>query len=416
LCLLWIAALASTAAAQSQDCGQCHDQAHNISGTAHAVVGCQACHPRHNEYPHPTGIAKPACANCHQDVSARNGLGVHGLARAKGNEAAPDCAACHGDPHQVQQTGTEAFRKSIPSICGTCHDQVYAQYSQSAHGKAAAAGIIAAPVCSTCHGEHQIQPPAVATSPVNPVHVPETCGRCHGDVVLARRFDLPRDVVVSYNASFHGLALKAGQQTVASCATCHGVHSILPSSDPRSSINPRNLPQTCGKCHPGAGTRFAIGRIHWSGQSEPPAMRWVRGIYLVAIPLVVGLMALHNLGDWMRKLLRTRLRVRPGRARRGLGHVALAHMRMFRFERMQHGLLVLSFAVLVWSGFALKYPNQWWAAPLLGWNRDVRGMVHRVAGAVLVILAVVHVASLVVNRGLREHWHGLRPTINDIRE
>ncbi len=409
----------TAASAQSLDCAQCHEQPHTIAGSAHASVGCLTCHRNHNQFPHPEGIAKPACADCHQDVAAENRLGVHGRARAHGNQSAPDCAVCHGDVHQVQRTGTDAFRKSIPSICGMCHDQVYAQYEQSVHGKAAAAGIVAAPVCSTCHGEHQIQPPAVATSPVNPVHIPETCGRCHGNVALARRFDLPQDVVVSYEASFHGLALNAGQQTVANCSTCHGVHEILPSSDPRSSINPRNLPRTCGKCHPGAGTRFAIGQIHWSGQSEPAAMRWVRGFYVMLIPFLVGLMALHNLGDWARKLFRTRLLVRPGGARRNpVQRVAAAGIRMFRFERVEHGLLVLSFAVLVWSGFALRFPGQWWATPLLAWEAGwaVRGTVHRIAGLVLLGVAVMHVISLFANRNLRLHWKSLLPRAADARE
>ena len=419
---LWIVVtelLVRAAATQPLDCAQCHDQPHMIVGTAHSSIACLTCHPHHNQFPHPAGIPKPACAGCHPDVAAQNRIGVHGVARARGNQAAPDCGVCHGNVHQVQRTGTEAFRKSIPSICGTCHDRVYTQYEDSAHGKAAAAGIVAAPVCSTCHGEHQIQPPTVATSPVNPVHIPETCGRCHGDVALARKFDLPTDIVVSYNASFHGLALKAGQQTVANCATCHGVHEILPASDSRSSINPKNLPHTCGKCHPGAGTRFAIGQIHWAGLSEPPAMRWVRGFYLALIPLLVGLMALHNLGDWTRKILRTRLRGRPeGARRRQVERVTVAAIRMFRFERIEHGLLVVSFVVLVWSGFALKYSDQWWAAPLLAWESGwaVRGTVHRIAAVVLVGLAVTHVFSLFVNRKLRAHWKSLLPKVSDIRE
>jgi cytochrome b subunit of formate dehydrogenase len=407
------------AAAQTLDCAQCHDQPHTIAGTAHSAVPCLTCHPHHNVFPHPEGIPKPACASCHQDVAARNRLGVHGLARAAGNLAAPDCGVCHGDVHHVSRTGTEAFRKSIPSICGGCHKQIYARYEQSVHGKAVAAGIVAAPVCATCHGEHQIQPPTAPTSPVNPVHIPETCGRCHGDVALARRFDLPRDIVVSYEASFHGLALRAGQETVANCSTCHEVHEILPPSDPRSSVNPKNLPRTCGKCHPGAGTRFAIGHIHWSGRSEPPAMRWVRGFYLTLIPLLIGLMALHNIGDWMRKLFLTRLRSRPDRAPRSrVRRAAVAGIRMFRFERIEHGLLVLSFAVLVWSGFALKYPNQWWATPLMVWESGwaVRGTVHRIAGVVLIGLAVTHVVSLIVNRKLRDHWTSLRPTADDVRQ
>ena len=102
---------------------------------------------------------------------------------------------------------------------------------------------------------------------------------------------------------------------MANCASCHGVHNILPSSDPKSTINPKNLPATCGKCHPGAGTRFAISQVHLTPDSagEPPALRWVRQFYLLLIPVTIGLMFLHNGGDWVRKLIRLR-----GRARLGL--------------------------------------------------------------------------------------------------
>ena len=31
------------------------------------------------------------------------------------------------------------------------------------------------------------------------------------------------------------------------CASCHGFHKILPSSDPKSTVNTKNLGQTCGQ-------------------------------------------------------------------------------------------------------------------------------------------------------------------------
>ena len=128
---------------------------------------------------------------------------------------------------------------------------------------------------------------------VSPSHIPGTCGRCHGDVRLAERFRLPTNIVVSYKNSVHGLALGAGSETVAECASCHGVHQILPSSDPRSTIYPGNLVKTCGKCHPGAGTRFTLGHIHWGEGAPPPtSVRWVRTAYLILIPLTIGLMFL----------------------------------------------------------------------------------------------------------------------------
>ena len=53
-----------------------------------------------------------------------------------------------------------------------------------------------------------------------------------------------------------------------------------------SMVNAKNLPHTCGKCHPGAGTRFAIGPVHLveGSSKEPPTMRYVRMFYLVVIP------------------------------------------------------------------------------------------------------------------------------------
>jgi hypothetical protein len=47
--------------------------------------------------------------------------------------------------------------------------------------------------------------------------------------------------------------------------------------------------------------------------------------------------------------------------------------------RAAHGLVVLGFPVLVVTGFALKYPEAAWAAPLLVWESDFafRGWVGR---------------------------------------
>ena len=305
-----------------------------------------------------------------------------------------------------------------------CHDQVVSQFRQSVHGKALAAGVRNAPLCTDCHGEHNIISPKQAGSPVNASHVRDTCARCHGDVRLSRRFGLPSDVVVSFDASYHGLAGKGGSQSVANCASCHGYHNILPSSDPKSTINARNLPATCGKCHPGAGSRFALGPVHWlEGGKEPPGVAWVRGLYLGLIPVTIGLMLLHNLADWFRKLYRLRLRsgARPGAvelARAAVRGVVHPEIRMLGAERIQHALLLTSFMVLAWTGFALKYPDQLWARPLLAWEHvfPVRATVHRIAGAVLIAVSLVHMISLIASRRLRTHWMEMWPRVGDARE
>jgi cytochrome b subunit of formate dehydrogenase len=229
---------------------------------------------------------------------------------------------------------------------------------------------------------------------------------------------MPSDRLVSFDSSFHGLAAKAGSQTVANCASCHGVHNILPSSDPKSTINPRNLPKTCGQCHPGAGGRFAISRVHVSEDgSESSALQWVRRFYLLLIPVTIGLMMLHNGGDWIRKVIRARFAVGQSAGCGASVEARHAEVRMLPFERIQHGVLVVSFITLVWTGFALKYPDQLWARPLLvAGSQTFRSLLHRIAASVFMGVTVTHLVSLIANRKLRNHWKGLLPTRNDPRE
>jgi cytochrome b subunit of formate dehydrogenase len=407
---------------QGTECSSCHDQAKKIQSSTHARVDCATCHPRHDKYPHPAGVAKPECAQCHPQVARDNARGVHGLARKAGNEAAPDCGVCHGSPHETLRPASQQFRQAVPDTCGMCHDEVVRQFRQSVHGKALAAGIRNAPLCTDCHGEHAIIAPSQSGSLVNRAHIRDTCARCHGDVRLNRKFGLPADRVLSFDASFHGLAARAGSQSVANCASCHGYHNILPSSDPRSTVNSKNLPATCGKCHPGAGRRFSLGQVHLvEGGKEPAGVRFVRDLYVGMIPLFIGLMFVHNLADWLRKVYRLRLRPgvgSPGSAL-GAGRILLPpEVRMYGPERILHASLLVCFAVLVWTGFALKYPDQWWARPWLAWEGTfpVRATVHRIAGAVLIAVSLAHVISLVTSGRLRRHWRELWPRVGDARE
>jgi cytochrome b subunit of formate dehydrogenase len=184
-------------------------------------------------------------------------------------------------------------------------------------------------------------------------------------------------------------------------------------------VNAKNLPKTCGQCHPGAGTRFAISQVHVAeGATEPDALKWVRQFYLLIIPVTIGLMMLHQGGDWVRKLMRLRFQPRT-RAARAVAAGSHAHdIRMLPFERFQHAVLALSFLTLVWTGFALKYPDQWWARPLLlmEGRYSMRSLIHRVAAAVFIGVSVTHLVSLIVNRKLREHWKEMLPNTNDPRE
>ncbi len=418
LFVLLVTAVASLRAepAKAVGCASCHKQAQTLEKSAHAGLSCDTCHEGHEQVPHPANIAKPVCTTCHQDQAGDYASGVHGQARATGNEGAPDCGMCHGSAHELLPPKSQAFRAAVPDTCGLCHSEVVEQFRASVHGQALARGITQAPLCTDCHGEHKILKHTNGESPVNNANIRETCGSCHGDVRLTRKFGLPPDRLVSFDSSFHGLAAKAGSQTVANCASCHGVHNILPSSDRKSTINAKNLPKTCGQCHPGAGARFAISQVHVAeGRTEPAGVKWVREFYQFLIPLTLGLMLLHNAGDWVRKAIRLRAQQRAERRDSAPGH---PEVRMLPFERLQHAVLAISFITLVWTGFALKFPDQWWARPLL-WMEgsiSVRSLMHRTAAVVFIAVAITHVLSLIVNRRLRKHWLEMLPKAADARE
>ncbi|MBI3934635.1 MAG: cytochrome b/b6 domain-containing protein, partial [Acidobacteria bacterium] len=272
-------------------------------------------------------------------------------------------------------------------------------------------GASGAPVCTDCHGEHAILAPSEPSSPVNPARVSTVaCGRCHADERLAQNYNLPLDKVPSFESSYHGLASRAGSQTVANCASCHGVHNILSSSDRRSTVHPDNLSQTCGQCHPGAGERFALGRIHvlTGTATEHPVVAWIRRIYWVLIPLIVGGLFLHNAVDFLAKLLRPRHRPASDEQ----------VTRMNLHFRMAHWLTVMSFPVLVATGFALKFPDEWWAAPLLRWESGIsfRGGVHRVAGVILIASLFYHAVHLALSPRDRCILRHMLPGWKDVKD
>jgi cytochrome b subunit of formate dehydrogenase len=338
---------------------------------------------------------------------------VHGRAVAEGRTTAPSCSDCHGTHGIVpaREAASPINHWNVPVTCGRCHEAIQKAYVGSVHGKAAARGIRDAPVCTDCHGEHTILAPREPGSLVNPARVSSvTCGRCHDDERLAARYGLPADKVPAFQASYHGLALRAGSQTVANCASCHGVHNILPARDPASTVHPVNLPETCGGCHPGAGTRFALGPVHVRSatSSEHALVRWVRIAYLVLIPLTLGFMLLHNGADFVAKLVRGVGRSAPGQEVERMG---------WHF-RVAHALVVLSFPILVLTGFALKFPDAWWAAPLLAFEGKValRGLVHRIAGVTLIAAIAYHLVHLALVPRDRAIIRRMWPRVRDLKD
>lgn len=272
--------------------------------------GCASCHGTHDIKPASDpqsmtyrGNVPTTCGGCHFDaafakrhkIQSVKGYtdSVHAKVamRENGFDAAAVCTDCHG-VHDIKAPGeprSSVGRLRVPDTCGRCHADIRRQYIESIHGKAVATGVLNAPVCTDCHGEHNIVDNSAPQSPVYPTHVVATCSKCHENKQIQSQYGLPADRLSSYISSYHGVANKFGDVTVANCATCHGAHGILPSSDPHSAINKANLPKTCGKCHPNAGKNFAVGSIHVIPTAKQDRIVfWVRTFYIL---FVVGLMS-----------------------------------------------------------------------------------------------------------------------------
>jgi cytochrome b subunit of formate dehydrogenase len=392
---------------QAATCVNCHGSPHELlpasdpkSRVNHANIPatCGACH----------GQKFVMAASGHSaQVFVSYEESVHGKAVAAGSEKAAVCTDCHGS-HEILAASdpkSPIFKFNVPATCAKCHDNVEEQFAQSIHGQAIAHGNWQAPVCTDCHGIHSIKAHLDANSSVSAANLSQvTCARCHEGVRLSQEFGVEGRRSTTYLASYHGLASKLGSQVVANCASCHGVHNILPSSDSRSTINRANLVTTCGRCHPGVTEKFVVGKVHvdapLSADVGSVAVRWIRKLYLGMIFAVIGAMLLHNLVIWRRKAL----------LRRKEEHRLVE--RMTRHQRWQHVILFVSFITLVITGFALKFPDSWFAT-LLGMGERVRGVTHRVAGVILIAVGIYHIVYAAVTHDGRRLVKDFLPAPKD---
>jgi cytochrome b subunit of formate dehydrogenase len=422
-----------------QRCASCHQGAvRQYQVGVHAIARkegekdaptCTACHGQPHQIlaaddPNsPVNHARipTTCAQCHGQkfVMERAGFStqpfysyeqsVHGKAVAAGSMKAAVCTDCHG-AHEIRAANDEKssiFKFNVPATCAKCHTSVEQEFIESIHGQAISKGNSQAPVCTDCHGIHSIKShidPNSSVAAQNLAHT--TCARCHEGVRLSQELGVEGRRATTYLASYHGLAASGGSQVVANCASCHGVHNILPSSDPRSTINPANLAKTCGQCHPGVTEKFAASKVHvdapLSADIGSKAVRWIRKFYLSMIWAVIGGMLVHNFIIWRAKLI----------AERNKEHAFVERMPM-RF-RWQHAALLTSFILLVVTGFALKFPDSWFAS-MLSLGEAKRHLLHRIAAVILIGVSIYHLLDVTLTRPGRKLLSDLFPTLDDVR-
>jgi DnaJ-class molecular chaperone len=338
------------------------------------AVACASCHGTH-QVQRAASLTIDTCATCHaSQVQAYKGS-IHGRSRQGGDTEAATCRSCHGPAHTiVSKTNSESpvYHLNLPRTCAQCHadaalakrhniqvGNVYQLYMDSIHGRAVTrSGLLVSANCSDCHGSHGIRPRTDPTSRVFRANIPETCGTCHAGILKiyaasvhgkvpaagARgraavctdchsahqirrvegapwQLDAIREcghchqaALKTYRETFHGKVTELGFTRIAKCADCHGSHAILPASDPRSTISPARLVETCRQCHAQASPAFVEFHPHADAADKTrfPFLHQVSVFMTLLLAGTFAFFGLHTLLWFPRSLIE---RFRRGRRR-----------------------------------------------------------------------------------------------------
>lgn len=399
-------------------CAKCHSgEVEQYDKSVHGVwhgrgdekaATCVSCHGGHdmlassdkNSKTYKFNVHK-TCGECHQDMAVleTREIGqkqaveqfmdsIHGKALlVDGLIVAPTCNDCHGahDILSAENPDSHVGRDLIPKTCGVCHVLVEETYNKSIHGELYLARDKRAPVCSTCHQAHKIIEP---TNPAFRFVSDQMCGQCH------------EDRLHNYHETFHGKALALGRENVAACYDCHGHHDILKSSNPESHISDERRLETCQQCHPKANPNFANYIVHadHTDKEQYPILYYT---FFFMTSLLLGtfaFFAVHTLLWLFRSMALlmsdskdfrlVKFKIRKGEEQ---------YIRFTPLERFLHGLIIISFLLLVITGMPLKFFYTGWAK----WMFDVMGgqsvaaVLHRVGAIITIFYFSVHVLTVI---------------------
>ncbi len=134
-----------------------------------------------------------------------------------------NCLSCHGDP---SLSGLMTKTRPDGSSIALYVDSNALSYSVHRFND-----------CTTCHTTkpHEVQ------TPLTKLSLAEKCGSCH------------QYQYGQYIKSVHGAPQASGNDDPASCVDCHSSnsnpHNIVRVLDPAATIYPKNIAETCAKCH-----------------------------------------------------------------------------------------------------------------------------------------------------------------------
>lgn len=412
------------------NCGLCHEDAKaEVAKSIHAelakkkvedVPTCASCHGTHDIFRKNDIRSKvnhlkvdATCLKCHADADVRKrhpdlpdvdgyGASIHGRAvHIKGLVVAATCSDCHGH-HTMrpkEDPASSVNPKNVPKTCASCHVGIYEDWKESAHGRAEQG-----PVCTTCHGVHDMATPV---GKAFRLRAPNNCGNCH------------QDKLGTYRDTFHGKATSLGMYVAATCSDCHTPHRNLPASDPHSSVHPSNLQKTCGECHPNASASFVKYNPHADATKKDSKLTYYVAKFMHLLILgVFAFFGVHTL-LWLQRGVVAMVRrefPRPPDTTyvRRFSPVVIA----------MHVTIVTSFLGLVATGLPLRYSGEPWAkfvVDVLG-GMEVTRFIHRFCALATFGYAIWHVGwlfrEILLRRRFRLLWgpDSLVPRPKDVRD
>ncbi len=400
---------------------------------------CSGCHGTGKSIPFLGG------EQFHKDAHGALDLSAHGRIGANGKPAATckDCHSVNGDMTTVfpaENPNSTVNRANMTKTCGACHQDSAPSFHFSIHGSKGEAGNAKAASCADCHGSHSIFPGWEIGSTVSRANTAETvCIKCHSDKVsdyeasahgvalkagnpkapmcttchtavshvkaplTLRDFNLQmvakcstchEKQAPSYRDTFHGQATALDFKLAATCADCHTPHRNLPAADPMSSVNEANLVQTCSRCHQNANANFATYSPH--PQPKDPAKSLP--IYYVTHFMewlflgVFGFFGIHTL-LWIQRSLVAYFTEKHEPSPDDEKYV----IRFAGVHRFTHILIVVSFLGLAATGMPLMFYYADWARTLEQFEGGVglTRFIHRVCAVITLAYVVIHLVFVI---------------------
>ncbi len=367
-------------------CLGCHRDKITIEAFAASVHGKNACTSCHiditdlvKHMKKEIKVQKVQCERCHKKQNSEHYASIHA-------EKGVTCAQCHTDVHTHNYWKND--KRIAVAKCVQCHDKE-AMYQKSVHGKGVAAGNMDSAACHDCHNLHAIDKVAADDHKGREFHT-RVCMKCHSDKKLMARNNVTNVAVKSYMESYHGKNYRLGfPDKVAGCADCHTAHSVLPKSDPLSSVNPANMMKQCTPCHPKATPAFAKFYAHgeMTDREKYPILYYTFVVMTTLLLSTFTVFWIHSLLWMFRGFVDNR--EKAAKLTAGVAHHVIpdAHKQYRRFNRLHiflHVLVITSFLGLSLTGLPLKFSDQQWAHFMMQFygGSAVAGQIHRICAGI----------------------------------